>query len=622
MDRYNARLSAETKLHTNWSTGFTGNYVYSTIDKQSGANNGVVATVYGAPASYDLKGIPSHIEGDPYTQNTFRATSSFNDPYWATENNEFKEATHRFFGNSYVNYTTRFNTSNHQLNVKYQLGVDSYTTDYTDSYGYGHANGYGYMTLFGYSVTEMNSLLTAAYTWDMNDQWVFDALIGNEFVERKRKYYEEYGENYNFGGWNHIDNATNFTATEEIKRKRTVGNFFSLSLAYDNMLYLNVTGRNDKVSTMPRGNRSFFYPSVSLGWIFTELEPLKNNILTYGKVRASYAEVGQAGEYLPDYYRTPTYSGGFYSGYPITYPFDGVTAFTQYSYVYDPNLKPQNTRLYELGADFTFLNGLFSLSYTYSRQNVQDQIFAVPLATSTGSSYFYTNGGKLHTNAHEVTLDITPVKVKNFQWDLGINFSKIGNYVDELADGVESIMLGGFVDPQIRISAGDKFPVIYGTTYLRDDNGNIVVDERGLPQAGAQGVIGTVSPDFILGFNTSFQIHKLRIAATFDWKKGGQMYAGTNYTLDYYGVTQRSVDLRNMDYFYFEKAAVKADGTPNDIKIKGMLSPDDDNSEVADAYDYLNALSGISEAGVAGSGFFKLRELSASYPIYKKEIWR
>ena len=109
------------------------------------------------------------------------------------------------------------------------------------------------------------------------------------------------------------------------------------------------------------------------------------------------------------------------------------------------------------------------------------------------------NGGKIHTNTHEVTLGISPVDTKNFKLDFAFNFSKIDNYVDELAPGVESIMLGGFVTPQVRAGIGDKFPVIYGKSYMRNDEGKIVVDQNGLPMQGEDAVIGTVSPDFRLG---------------------------------------------------------------------------------------------------------------------------
>ena len=131
----------------------------------------------------------------------------------------------------------------------------------------------------GWTTTTFNSLLTATYAWKISEAWDFDALLGNEIVQDNNKYYWQYGGTYNFPGWNHINNTVTKDNEEKQSSQRTVGFFGSLSASYKNMLYLNVTGRNDYVSTMPAGNRSFFYPSVSVGWILTELEPLKNEIV-------------------------------------------------------------------------------------------------------------------------------------------------------------------------------------------------------------------------------------------------------------------------------------------------------------------------------------------------------
>jgi TonB-linked SusC/RagA family outer membrane protein len=625
MDRYNARMTGEVNLHQNWKTGFSGNFVTSSIDKQTGANDGLVATLYGAPPSYNLAGIPSHMEGNPYTQNTFRNTTGFDAPYWNVENNKHVEKSQRFFGSAFANYTTKLNTDSHKLDVKYQLGVDSYTTNYTDNWGYGHQNGTGWIDAFNYTVLEANSLLTAAYTWNINEDMIFTATAGNELMQRKRKYLEADGYNFNFPGWNHIENTSQQVAYESRTHRRTFGLFYDLSFSYANMLYLNTTGRQDIVSYMPRNNRTYFYPSASVGFIFTELEPLKNNILTYGKLRGSFAEVGMGETYYETYYSTPTYGGGFYSGTPLMYPLNGVSSFTQSLTVYDPALKPQNTQSYEIGADLTFLNGLFSVNYTYSRQNTKDQIFNVPLPRSTGSSSLVTNGGSVHTNSHEVTLGVNPVNAKNFKWDFSVNFSKIDNYVDELADGVESIMLGGFTDPQVRLQVGDKYPVIYGTTFARNDDGDIIVDENGLPDFGPEGKIGDVSPDFMMGFNTSFEIYKFRLSATFDWKAGGQMYCGTYSTANYYGTTQYSVNLREKGDFIFDRPAVKeiknAAGevtgyAKNDIPVR---APERYRfNEHSDAYYYLDLMSSVSEGGVFDSDFVKLREISLSYPVWNK----
>ena len=605
MDRYNVKLTAESRLEEHWTTGFSGNFVNSKIQKSTGANDGIVATVYPAPAHYDLAGIPSHYANNLYQQNTYRGTGGFDAAYWSVNNNEFTEKTNRFFGNAYVNFGTKFNTENHNLDVKYQMGADAYTTHYQDIWGYGHANGKGQIENSGWTTTTFNSLLTATYAWKISEAWDFDALLGNEIVQDNNKYYWQYGGTYNFPGWNHINNTVTKDNEEKQSSQRTVGFFGSLSASYKNMLYLNVTGRNDYVSTMPAGNRSFFYPSVSVGWILTELEPLKNEIVNYAKIRASYAEVGQAGKYYQNYYTTPSFGGGFYSGTPLMYPIDSQNAFTEYGIVYDPNLKPQNTRSYELGADISFFNNLVSINYTYSRQNVKDQIFEVPLASSTGSSSFMTNGGKIHTNAHELTVNINPIRLKYVDWNIGINWSKIDNYVDELAPGVESIFLGGFTTPQVRAGIGDKFPVIYGVSYARDDNGNLIVDEDGVPMAGKDDVIGKVSPDFILGFNTNLRLWKFNISAVFDWKQGGQIYCGTNGLLDMYGVSKNTENREGS----FIVEGVKEDGSKNTTPISGA-------NEMQHYYETIN---NINESSVYNSSFIKLRELAVSYPVFQKK---
>lgn len=618
MNRYNAKISGEAILSPHFTTGFTGNIVNSKITKQSSANNGIVATLYGAPASYDLAGIPSNIAGDPYTQNTYRGTSGFDGVYWAVKNNQFLEKTQRFFGSTFLQFSSGLGTTNQKLNLKYQIGTDSYTTNYVDLFGYGHANAKGEISQYSYSVNELNSLFTATYNWKINDDLSFDALLGNEFVNRDSRYNYAYGSNFNFSGFNHMDNASVYSASSQYLKRRTFGTFVNASLAYKNMLYLNVTGRNDIVSSMPSNNRSYYYPSASLSWIFTELPALKNKVITYGKLRASFAQVGQAGTYLDSYYSVPTFGGGFSSGTPIIYPIGGISAYTPDATVYDPNLKPQNTNSFELGTDLTFFGGIANLSYTFSRQNVKDQIFSVPLAGSTGSSSLVTNGGSIHTNAHEVTLGFRPVNKSNFTWDFAFNFSKIDNYVDALAPGVNSIFLGGFTEPQVRASIGEKFPTIYGISYLRNDAGQIIVDSNGFPQAGEETVIGRVSPDFLLGFNTAFTIHKLRISAVLDWKQGGQMYSGTSGLLDFYGVSQYSADVRRPGTtFMFPEAAVKVAGTDgngnpiyatNDISIKG------ENAQA-----YFTQLNSISESMIYDNSFVKLREVSLGYPVYDKK---
>ena len=612
MNRYTIGLNASTQLTDNWSTGFSGSFVSSKIQKAPSANSGLLATLYGAPSSYDMKGIPSNVEGDPYTQNSFRG-GSFDNPYWGVKNNNFEERTSRFYGNGYVNYATKLNSDDKKLNIKYQLGVDTYTTNYVDSWGYGSNTTTDYRgAIEEYERKNLvfNSLLVSNFNWTIDDNWNLNAILGNEFISERLDKLNTEGYLYNFPGWNSLNNATQVITSSYTRSKRSIGFFGEVSASYKSMVYFGVTGRNDMVSYMPRNNRSFFYPAFNASMIFTELDALKDQkVLTYGKVRASYAEVGQAGDYMDNYYYKQSFGGGFYSSTPIAYPINGVSGFTPYPIIFDPNLKPQNTRSYELGVDLTFLNGLFDVSYTYSRQNVKDQIFQVPLDGATGYSSLLTNGGKIQTDVHEISVNVNPVRTKLIDWSFGLNFSKINNKVVELADGVESIFLGGFVTPQVRAQKGYSFPVIYGSDYARDDQGRILVDEDptsptyGMPTPGETTVIGKVSPNFTLGFNTRVRVQKLTVSAVFDWKSGGEMYHGTYGVMGYYG-TRKDTENRDQSFVY---DGYKSDGTKNDI----VITPDRVQT-------YYNAINNIDASSVLKSSYLKLREISLSYPVFSR----
>jgi len=613
MNRWNGKASAERKLGDNFNAGFSANFSKTDIDKIPSANDAALAGVLSAPASYNLKDYPYNVPGDPYTQIYYRG-GSFDNPYWSAEHTIFNEKTDRFFGNGYINYSARLSESM-SLKMRYQIGTDSYTTNFQDIFEYGHSGKTGIIDNYGITSFNVNSLFTANIDWQIVSDLNFSAMVGNEFDQGTQKTYSEHGEVFNFGGWAHIRNANIVTANESKFQNRTVGFFGSASLSWKSLLFLQATGRDDIVSTMPTNNRTFFYPSVSASFVASELDALKNlNWLSFAKLRVSYAEVGQAGSYLENYYDTPDYSGGWWSGSPILYPIGGISSYIPNNVEYDPNLRPQNTKSYEVGADLKFLQNRIGIDYTFSRQNVIDQIFSVPLAGSTGVRALLMNGGKVHTVTHEAVLYLTPVATSNFRWDIDINFSKIENMVDELAPGVESIFLGGFTTPQVRAGIGATFPVIYGVSFARDDNGNILIEDDpnsqnyGFPIAGEPDVIGKVSPDFILGGGTTLTFKDISLSALFEWKNGGQMYSGSNGLLDLYGMSARTED-RESTFIY---DGVKSDGTPNDIVRGGPL----DTKALQDLY--VNVLSNIDEYYIHENSFVKLRELSLKYDPAKK----
>jgi len=646
MKRYIANASGTVNLGDKWKAGFSGNYSDVKLRKLPSGNDSWLFTVYGAPASFDLMGTPYHQEGPlgQYRQISYRRGAVGENPRWALENNKFIERTRRFFGNSYLEYDPIS-----WLNVRYQVGVDTYATDNENVYEKGSTATGQYMPTganyptpadpvfdyisptggrinnYGINRSVFNSLLNVTFNKNITDDLNLMVIVGNEFTNSMSRSWTMTGSGFTVPGWQNMSNTTTQTADESKGRGRTVGTYGNLALSYKNMLYLNGTGRYDIVSSMPHGARSFFYPSVSLGFVFTELPALKGNkILPYGKIRGSVAQVGQAGTYNEKIY----YLGGASSGYlsdGIVYPLGGVSGFRPNSTLYDPNLKPQNTRNWEAGIELKFLDNRIGIDYTYSYQNATDQIFDVPMAGSTGYSSFVTNAGEMTSKAHELVFYVSPVRTPNFEWNINVNFTKIKNEVVSLAEGIESVGLVGFTTPYVAAFAGQTYPTIYGEMMARDDKGNILIDDDpesyyyGMPMSGGSGKIGDVSPDFIMSFTNTLSYKWISLSAQFDWKQGGDIYSGTNRLMALYGAAAYTED-RTTPFQYKDMQNAKGvgvlatTGAVNNITRGG---PDD-----IWAYpDFYNDVMGsIDEMNVYENSYFKLREVALNITLPRKIV--
>jgi hypothetical protein len=234
------------------------------------------------------------------------------------------------------------------------------------------------------------------------------------------------------------------------------------------------------------------------------------------------------------------------------------------------------------------------------------------------------NGGEMRTDVHEATLRTVPVRTNAFEWDVNVGFTKVINKVVSLAPGVENIFLGGFTDPQVRAAIGYTYPAIYGTTFLRTDEGKVIIEDdntlasRGTPFLGPDGVIGKVTPDFIMDFTTAFRYKSLRLSALISWKKGGQMYSGSNRLINLYGVSKKTAG-RATDKLILDgvKASTVVDngkggysgGEKNDVAISGL--------ENFQNY-YQQQVANISEANIYGTSFVKLREIALTFDLPKQ----
>ncbi|WP_109830871.1 SusC/RagA family TonB-linked outer membrane protein [Reichenbachiella versicolor] len=624
MERYSGKFSGEFQLTDKFSVGSSMMYTNMHIDKiASGSNlSNPLFTTYFAPRSYNLWGTPYHVEGSPYEQIHYRA--AMDNPRWSLANNEFTEDNDRFIGNIHFKYDVK-----DWLKLRYQIGMDQFTNSQKEVYelGSGETGGRnspptgGKLTDMIFTQRQLNSNVNLTFDKSFGDFNV-NFMLGNEVYRIDSREMNVEGTGFSIGGFHNMSNTQSQIVLEEVQKRLVMGYYGNLILNWKGTVYLNATGRNDVTSVLAQGNRSFFYPSVGTSIVFTELFDIPQNILSAGKLRVGYAEVGQ----LPDTnYGTqnvfiPGNSavGGFLTD-GIQFPFSGQNAFNQSDILRSPDLKPQNLQTWEFGLEMNFLNSRVGVDYTYFSSTVEDQIFEVPIAPSSGYESEFKNAGTLKSTGHELTLNLVPIQNKDWRWSVGINFTKYNNEVEELADGVESIQLGGFTTPSVRALKGGTYPSIYGVGYLRDDQGRIVVyDDPGSPRHGMPIAdpeakkIGDVQPDFNIGFNSSVTYKGITLTALVDWRQGGQMYSGNNRLGALYGILEVTEKSRETPVVL---DAVKGNIDDNN---QAVVTGENDIAIVRGEYYWNTILGSIDEAHVFETTYVRFRELSIGYTIPRK----
>ena len=388
-----------------------------------------------------------------------------------------------------------------------------------------------------------------------------------------------------------------------------MGVYFDLGFSYKSLLYMNVTGRNDWSSTLPVNNRSYFYPSVSASFIFSELfdDGLKD-VFNYGKVRVNYANVGSDED---PYQLAFQYSAvnSYFLQYSITntLPHNGLVGFTGPRTLPLANLKPQNQSSFEIGADVRFFDNRLRLDATYYQNVTTDQIVSIDVPLSTGYFANKINAGKLTNKGVELTLGITPVQTRDWKWDLDVNFASNKQVVNELAEGLtEYTLTSGWSGLQVKAQPGESFG-LYGTGWKRDDQGNYVInDKTGLRETVNNVRLGDIYPKFTMGINNNISYKGFNLGFLIDIRHGGSIYSGTVSSLRSSGLAaETGVDRENTN-FIEPGVILNADGTtrPNDVPVKSMQ-------------DYWNHVSKTqnTEGCVFDASYVKLRELTFSYAL-------
>ncbi len=435
------------------------------------------------------------------------------------------------------------------------------------------------------------------------------------------------GLTFETGFWDLSNGATRSALSESQSKRRQVALFGDITLGWDDMLFLNLTGRNEWSSTLPMGANSFFYPGATLSWIFTRVIP-RNDVLTFGKVRLAYGKTGNdADPYMVNPRFVQAYANGYYSGTSIEFPFGGLNAFQAASTAGSSSLKPEMTTEFEAGINLVFFNNRLNIDATYYTRTTKDQIFTLPVDPSTGYSFVVTNFGKVRNRGFELLVNTTPVLTNNFRWDLGfnlaINRNKVLSMPESLEGGKVTIYSFSAGDDAVYMYAEEGKPMGSYYTYLPEYYTNnkgekfTIVDQYGQPILSSE-VLDTgkdMNHKWTGGVNTSLSAFGLTLSAQLDVRWGGTLFSRTKNLMQFTG--NGIVTTYNERRPFIIPNSVVSDGNGGYVaNTTPILMSDQGLQDYFNLYGWGNG----GEAYLVDRTFAKLRNLSLTWELPKKWV--
>jgi outer membrane receptor protein involved in Fe transport len=460
---------------------------------------------------------------------------------------------------------------------------------------------------------QINSFFNVQMKKNITDDLKVSLLVGNEIFTLYRRDQGVVGNTLASRGFTNILNASNFVPFGNESFQRLIGVYADMQLSYKDWAFLNLTGRNDWSSTFRQGNNSYFYPSANLSVILSEALGFKSDMVNQVKIKANYARVGRQAEIFSTdtYYLNANPGDGF--GPNIQFPFLGQQGRTLDDAAGNAFLGPEFTTQTEVGGEFRFLKNRLGFEATYFRTESENIILNVPIAGASGFTSQTLNSGRMESNGIELSLDYTPIRNDNFMWNISANWTRLRNNVLELAPGVQNISLGPFTTAEGRIEAGQPYGVIYANTLLRNDAGQLIVTNAGLPIINTSGVqrVGDPNPNWTAGITNNLTYKGITLNFLIDIKSGGDLLSRNVGDLRRTGSVAETTEFPRFN----------ADGTPTTpYVIEGVRQSDGQaNTTPISAQQYWGTQFAFNVPGmfVFDASWVRLRELSVSYKLPK-----
>lgn len=615
LKRTNLMLRANSTFGKNERWIFDGKVQYM----QTTAHNRPISGNNGSNYSMTMYTMPTTIDVTEFKAATDEAGKMFwynmggNNPYWLTKYNQNQDTRNRFLMNASLKY--KFTD---WLNAEVRAGSDMYFTETTGKVYAGNnnlTNGRGSYSLGESRFYENNfSFLVSAQKDDIFGEWGAGMTFGGNLMDRKSRGLSSSVNPLNIPNLFSLGNGTQKANVSESFSHRKMNSLYgTVQINYGGFVFLDGTFRNDWTSTLAKSNRSFFYPSVSLSWVISDMVNkywAMPSWFSYAKARVSYAQVGND---MDPYQIINIYKTG-------TAQNDTPVANGQ-SVLYDANVKNELISSWEAGFEARFFDNRLGIDFAWYKSNATNQLINLPLNNLSGYSSKKINAGDIQNSGVEIMLNATPVMKKNFTWDTMLNFSHNNNKINDLAEGVERYSLGGYDNLQIYAQVGGDYGEIWGTRFLRVDDkdseyyGKLILDEAGLPQGTSKTEkIGTQQATANLGWTNTFNWKGLSLSFQIDARIGGKIFSGTQQMMQSAGTAKVTV----------------GDGKRSDFVVDGVVAQADGsyvvNTTETTCQKYWSAIAGrsgnlgITESNLYDATNVRLRNLSLSYALPTKVL--
>jgi len=619
------RVNGQLKFSDKFKMG-TSLYYINTNGNFYDANRYNEQLVYWAPR-WDVR--------DYLTPQGTMKTYGNDNPVYVASTNKFKSQVNHIIGSANFAYTPVS-----WFTATYLFGADEYgdartatapglvgfegefltadNQDYDGKYGTGFVHEYQ----LNYRQLNSNLLLTFDHTWANKFQTTL--RLGNDVLDRNLKRTSAEGSGLDLYNLYTLDNAHHVTNSTYMENYRIIGLYGDLTLGYNNYLYLTLTGRNDWTSSLEKNHRSFFYPSASLSYIFSQHFTMPS-WFSYGKFRTSLAGIGKDAD---PYSTSITYVP---AGPPISNNGTDVIPWSLNGASGIPDLLPEKTTTFEIGADLSFLNNRLGLNFTWYKSNSKDQIIPISTSYTTGFSSITLNAGEIENKGVEISVNATPVKSKDFNWNVSANFSANRNKIISIYAGSQSLFINSvFGYGRSTVSSfyipGESAGAIFGTPIVRYGDNDLslhvnkslpmLIDEDGFPvypDATNQKILGNAYPKWIGGLSNTLTYENWSLYFMWDMQAGVQKYDQFADFLAAFG--ESALTANRNETIVFD--GVTADGKQNTKPVWLGQGVGPDGVDYGSGY-YRNIYRGISENFVEDASWVRLRTATLSYSLPKK----